>query len=51
MKSSGGGVSPGMGVVGVGVVGDELMRGVTAEYQHGRVNVYTEYNVSCTCLG
>ncbi|CAI8047066.1 hypothetical protein GBAR_LOCUS26010 [Geodia barretti] len=25
-----------MGVVGVGVVGEEIMRGVTSEYQHGR---------------
>jgi hypothetical protein len=29
-----------MGVVGVGVVGEEIMRGVTSEYQHGRVKYY-----------
>ena len=38
-----------MGVVGVGVVGEEIMRGVTSEYQHGRVIlcIYTQYIVSC----
>ena len=33
-----GGVVPGMCVVGVSVVGEEVMRGVLAEYQRGGVS-------------
>ncbi|CAI8051318.1 eIF-2-alpha kinase GCN2 [Geodia barretti] len=50
LKSCGDGVSPGMGVVGVGVVGEEIMRGVTSEYQHGRCPV-TKSSVLVCWLG
>ena len=39
VKGSGHGVVPsGMCVVGVSVLGEEVMKGVTAEYQSGRVS-------------
>ena len=44
VKSSGRGAPPpGMGVVGVGVVGEEVMRGVVGEYQQGQVS-------ECVCV-
>ena len=47
VRSSGRGAPPpGMCVVGVSVVGEEVMRGVVGEYQRGQVSVYV-----CTGLG
>lgn len=39
-------VSPGMCVVGVSVMGEEVMRGVVAEYQRGRVRKGVRERVS-----
>ena len=43
VSGRGPGVPPGMCVVGVSVVGEEVMKGVTTEYQRGQVSVYPPF--------